>query len=140
MNDEVGLEREDERHALRAEDIASEEEATGASSEQVGVGMPPGQPPASGTSERSHHTSAPASGRLDAERATWGASEATPGSVPGGAPPENVGGPQGDTPADSVGDFPEEDKAEEAGVYEPRERRSAGRADLPPRRAGLPPR
>ena len=120
MSDEVGLEREDERHAQQA------------AAEQVGVGTAPGQPPASGTGPRSQPTAEPATGRRDDERATWGASEAVPGSVPEGAPPHNVGGAPGDRPADAVADQPGADEAHKAGSYEPEQRRSAGRSNLPP--------
>ncbi len=68
MSEEVGLEREDERHAQRAEELADEQAETAA--EQVGVGTAPGRPPASGTGPRSTHTEAPPTGRRDDVRAT----------------------------------------------------------------------
>lgn len=97
------------------------DDETVAGETQAGAGTAPGQAPSAGTGERSHSTSAPPTGRLDAERATWGGSDELPGSVPEGAPPHNVGGAQGDQPEDAIADFPVDQPTDRAGVRDRRQ-------------------
>lgn len=106
----------DETHDEQARESTSDSEGLHrAADQQVGIGTAPGQPPAVGTGERGHRTTSPPTGRLDAQRAAWGAGEEVPGGGSIGQPPQNVGGAQGDWPADSVGDFPSDETPERAG-------------------------
>lgn len=106
----------DETHDQQPSESTSQSDAGDLSAdEQVGTGTAPGQPPAVGTGERGHRTTSPPTGRVDPQRAAWGASEDVPGGGSIGQPPQNVGGAQGDRPADSVGDFPSDDTTERAG-------------------------
>ena len=82
----------------------------------VGVGTEPGNPPSVGTGERTHKSSAPPTGRVDAERATWGTSNDMPASVTDDAVVRNVGAPEGDRPDQPIADFPEGDPKRRAGI------------------------
>ena len=91
--------------------------------EQVGVGTPPGEPPATGTGPRPHDTATPITGgRADERAATLGADADEAGGIAVGGQQESVGGVQGTTPDQAVADIPEPDDVaspeERVGVIE----------------------
>jgi hypothetical protein len=105
----------DNKDMKQALESGDEAEIAGA---QVGVGSGPGRPPARGTGARDHADTSPPTGRLDAERSTWGESGQVAGRSASGQPVDNVGSTEGDMPGQAAAEFPTDDPLEQPGVLD----------------------
>lgn len=94
-------------------------------SAHVGVGTPPGGPPSRGTGGRTHANTSPPTGRVDAERGTWGRDDYVAGDFPSGEPVDNVGAPEGDLPTEAPSEFPGQEPLQDPGIID--RERDAGR-------------